>query len=60
VDRVLGSADTEKKRVIENEENDVLADGLRIININKVYRKLPFGMTSKKDTHAVKGIYLEV
>jgi len=46
--------------VLENEEKDVYVDGLRITNIQKIYSKLPFGFKSKKDVHAVKGIYLEV
>jgi ABC-type multidrug transport system ATPase subunit len=56
----MNSVETEKKRVIENEENGVYAEGLRIVNIHKVYNKLPFGLKSKKDVHAVKGIYLEM
>lgn len=56
----MNSVETEKKKVIENEEKEVFADGLRIVNISKIYRKLPFGLVSKKDVHAVKGIFLEI
>ena len=59
-DSVMNSVELEKKKVIENEEKEIYADGLRIVNISKIYRKLPFGMVSAKDVHAVKGIYLEV
>lgn len=50
----------EKKKVLEMEKNRVPCDGLRIIGIKKTYNHLPFGWKSKKDVHAVKGIYLEV
>lgn len=56
----MNSVETEKKKVIENVENGVFSDGLRIVNISKIYRRLPFGLQSKKDVHAVKGIYLEM
>jgi len=58
--KLVDSVENEMQRVIENEQNETYADGLRIIDIGKIYRKLPFGMESPKDVHAVKGIYLEV
>ena len=33
---------------------------MRIVGIQKIYRKYPFGIKSVKDVHAVKGIYLNV
>lgn len=59
-DQTFNSAELEKQRVIENEENDVYVEGLRIVNIGKVYSKLPFGLKSKKDVYAVNGIYLDI
>ena len=44
----------------ENEEKEIYPEGLRIVDIQKTYSRLPFGLKSKKDVHAVKGIYLEV
>jgi len=46
--------------VLKDEKNDIYASGLRVVGIQKVYRKLPFGMVSDQDVHAVKGIYLDV
>ena len=57
---MIDSSKIEKDKVIENEEKDVAASGLRIINISKTYRKLPFGIESKRDCHAVKNVYIEV
>jgi len=56
----LESSKLEKKKIIDDEDKGVYADGLRCVNIKKCYRKLPFGLVSTKDVHAVKGIYLEV
>ena len=56
----MNSVKKEKNKVIENHENNVFADGIRIMNIQKTYKKLPFGMTSAKDVHAVRGIFLEI
>ena len=30
------------------------------MGVEKVYRKMPFGLKSEKDVHAVRGIYLDV
>ena len=46
--------------MLEDEERGVFADGLRVVGIEKIYRRLPFGLKSKRDVHAVKGIYLDV
>ena len=46
--------------MIEDEKNDVFADGLRVVGIKKVYHRSLFGFKSNKDVHAVSGIYLEV
>jgi ATP-binding cassette, subfamily A (ABC1), member 5 len=46
--------------VLEFEKKKVITDGLRILNIQKTYNHLPFGWKSKKDVHAVRGVYLEV
>lgn len=48
------------KRVLTNEEAGLGHEGLRIINMKKIYHKLPCGCKSKKDVHAVNGVYLEV
>lgn len=46
--------------MLQDEALNVVPSGLRIVGVQKVYRKLPFGFTSTKDVHAVRGIYLEV
>jgi len=56
----LNSSELEKQKVMENEEKDIYVDGLRVVNLQKTYAKLPFGLKSKKDVHAVRGVYLEV
>jgi len=59
-DEVLNSADKEKKKVIKFEEEGVFADGLRVVNVHKTYMRSSFGIKSKNDVHAVRGVYLEV
>jgi ABC-type multidrug transport system fused ATPase/permease subunit len=56
----LNSTQLEQQKVMENEEKDIYPEGLRIVDIKKTYFKLPFGLKSKKDVSAVKGIHLEV
>jgi len=56
----LDSVEAEKKRVLQNEENGVKVDGIRIVGVQKIYRKLPFGIRSINDMHAVKGIHLDI
>ena len=60
VDGALDSADAEKAKALEGEARGVFADGLRVVGIAKTYRRLPFGLKSKSDVHAVKGVYLDV
>ena len=50
---VIDSVTEEKKKVMQLEADSISADGLRIFGLQKVYRKYPFGITSKSDTHAV-------
>lgn len=54
------SARLEKKKVQDSELNNIKCKGLRVNGLAKIYRALPFGMKSKNDVHAVKGVYLEV
>ena len=54
------SVDQEKEKVIENEQRNIVSSGLRINGVQKVYRKLPFGISSARDVYAVRGIWLEV
>lgn len=49
----LDSVVNEKKRIIEDEDNGMYCDGLRILGISKIYRKLPFGFSSVDDVLAV-------
>ena len=56
----LESAEAEKKKALEGEARGVFADGLRVVGISKTYRRLPFGIKSKSDVHAVKEVYLDV
>ena len=46
--------------MLEDEKLGVECKSLRIVGIHKVYRKLPFGLKSIKDNHAVRGISLDV
>jgi ATP-binding cassette subfamily A (ABC1) protein 5 len=46
--------------VLEDEKMEIHNSGLRIVGVQKVYRKLPFGIVSPKDVYAVRGIYLTV
>ena len=50
----------EKKKVLELEQNQITADGLRIVGLKKTYHRFPFGISSKKDVHALKGVDLEI
>lgn len=50
----LESASIEKQKVIEDEQNDVYCDGLRIVDLSKTFRKFSFGGDRSKDVHAVK------
>lgn len=50
----------EKKKVKECERNKIPSDGLRIVGLRKTYYKKSCGRKSKKDVHAVRGVYLEV
>jgi ABC-type multidrug transport system ATPase subunit len=50
----------EKQLVEQNEKRKIQNKGLRVVGIEKIYRKLPFGWKSKNDVHAVKGVWLEV
>ena len=56
----MQSAEVEKKKVLESEARGAFADGLRVVGIEKIYRRLPFGIKSKNDVYAVKGVYLDV
>lgn len=47
-------------QVLQDEKMGVVSNGLRIVGVQKVYRKLPFGFISPKDVYAVRGIYLDV
>jgi ATP-binding cassette subfamily A (ABC1) protein 5 len=57
---VFNSAEKEKQKVLQFEEQGVFADGLRVNDIHKVYTRSMFGKKSENDVHAVKGIFLEV
>ena len=46
--------------VLQDEKLGIQNTGLRIVGVQKVYRKLPFGIISARDVYAVRGIYLEV
>lgn len=58
--QVLRSVEIEEERVKGDEGYGVACGGLRIVGIEKIYRKWPFGIKSIKDVHAVRGIYLDV
>ena len=50
----------EEMRIREDEQEGIVNKGLRVLNIQKTYRANACGGTSKKDVHAVRGIFLEV
>ena len=54
------SVKTEEMRIREDEDLGVVNKGLRVLNIQKTYRANACGGSSKKDVHAVRGIFLEV
>jgi|ERR1740117_236456 len=56
----INSVEEEKRRVMEDEENGVAVKGIRMVGIEKIYRRLPFGIKSVNDVHAVKGVTLEI
>lgn len=59
-EQVKRSVEDEEERVKEDERAGLVSGGLRIVGIQKIYRKWPFGIKSIKDVHAVQGIHLEV
>lgn len=50
----------EKTRVLQNLEQGLEANGIRIANVSKIYRRYPCGCPSKHDVKAVKNLFLEV
>lgn len=50
----LDSASIEKQKIIEDEENDVYCDGLRILGLSKTFHKFSFSGNRTKDILAVK------
>ena len=54
------SVEAEKAKVQKRSQDGVPALGIRIEGVSKTYKKYPFGIKSKKDVHAVRGVYLEV
>lgn len=56
----MRSVEDETERVKEDEKAGIVNGGLRIVGIQKIYRKWPFGIKSTKDVHAVRGIHLDV
>ena len=59
-DSTFKSVQTEKERVLYDEDNDIVAQGIRIVGIEKIYFKLPFGLKSEKDVHAVKDVFMNI
>lgn len=39
--------------ILEDEKNGVESTGLRVVGLEKVYFKYPFGIKSPKDVHAI-------
>jgi len=56
----IQSVDAEMKRVLQDEEKDIFSEGIRIVGIQKVYFRLPFGIKSSRDVHAVKGVFMNI
>ena len=54
------SVESERKRVIQNQQIGAVCKGLRVVGINKIYRSSLFGFPSEKDVHAVNNVYFEV
>lgn len=57
-EETLDSVQKEMESVLQDEKLDIANNGLRIVGVQKVYRKLPFGLISPRDVYAVRGIYL--
>jgi ABC-type multidrug transport system ATPase subunit len=47
-------------KILSDEKLGVPSNGLRVVGVEKCYRKYPFGIESKDDVYAVRGIYLDV
>ena len=56
----LESVNKEKTHILEDEKNGRESSGLRVVGLEKIYNKYPFGIKSTKDVHAIQGIYLDV
>lgn len=54
------SVKKERNKVLKNLEKGKKARGVRIVGIEKVYRKHQCIKKSKNDVHAIKGIHIEV
>jgi len=59
-DDMLQSIEYEREKVLQDEEKGIYQRGVRIIEIQKTYTYLPFGISSPKDVHAVKGISMNI
>lgn len=55
----MTSVRNEKRKVTSAEKNEEVSPGLRVIGLKKTYFKKPFGLKSKNDVHAVRGIWFE-
>ena len=49
----------ERYQILEDEDNNIECEGLRVIGITKIFRKYPFGCRSSEDKKALKGVYFE-
>lgn len=50
----------EEERVFQLENDGVTASGMRVIGLEKTYRKYPCGIKSKKDTYALRGVSFDL
>ena len=53
------TASQEKEKVLNFEEEGISAEGIRVIGLEKTYKKYPC-CSSKYDVHALKPLYLEI
>ncbi len=50
------AVEDEKQKVIQLEREKIPSEGVRLMGIQKVYTKFPFGIKSQNDFQALKGV----
>ena len=56
---IVDSVQDEKERILLLESEKIQTEGIRLIGIQKTYKKYPWGIKSKHDFEALKGVKQE-